>query len=366
MAIYQRGKSYYYDFVYKGQRYTGCIGPVSRTVAKEEEHRKKTEVIEGRLNPAKARKNPRFDAFAQDFLEWSKANKKPITCARIERTIRLFFVPFFGHKRLSDITPWHIEQYKKARKEAGKAPGTINTELALLKAILHKAVEWNTLAEHPGKSVKRLKDPRHTTRFLTEEEEEGILAVCSPALRRVVQAGLLTGFRRQELAFLRPEDIDLGRGTVSVAAAYSKNGESRTLPLGPRLKALLQEALVVRGDAPTAFVTETGESWTPDVLSSVFREASQKAAVGSLGPHVLRHTFASRLVMAGVDLRTVQELMGHKTILMTMRYAHPSPDHKRLVMEALESRFSGKSPINFHNTPSATTSAIGTKIVAIH
>jgi hypothetical protein len=77
MSIYHRGKSYYYDFVYKGQRYTGCIGPVSRTVAKEEEARKKAEVIEGWLNPAKTRKSPHFEAFANDYLEWSRANKKP-------------------------------------------------------------------------------------------------------------------------------------------------------------------------------------------------------------------------------------------------------------------------------------------------
>jgi hypothetical protein len=69
MSIYLRNKSYYYDFVYKGQRYTGCIGPVSRTIAKEEEARKKAEVIERRLNPAKTRKSPRFDAFAEDSVD---------------------------------------------------------------------------------------------------------------------------------------------------------------------------------------------------------------------------------------------------------------------------------------------------------
>ena len=66
-----------------------------------------------------------------------------------------------------------------------------------------------------------------------------------------------------------------------------------------------------------------------------------------MGPHILRHTFASRLVMAGVDLRTVQELLGHKTILMTMRYAHLSADHRRTAVETLERRFPVKSPASF-------------------
>ena len=82
-----------------------------------------------------------------------------------------------------------------------------------------------------------------------------------------------------------------------------------------------------------------------------FEHAAQRAGITDFRFHDLRHTFASRLVMAGVDIRTVQELMGHKTIAMTLRYSHLSPDHKRKAMEALESKFPAKSPINFHNTP---------------
>src|SRR5262245_27675925 len=124
MAIYLRGKSWYYDFVHKGQRYTGCFGQVSRTTAKEELARKKTAVIEGKLNPAKLRKSPRFDAFAEEYLEWGEANKKPLTVLRNRKAANVL-VPFFGTKKLNEITPWHIEQYKKGRKEAGRAPLTI-------------------------------------------------------------------------------------------------------------------------------------------------------------------------------------------------------------------------------------------------
>jgi integrase len=178
-----------------------------------------------------------------------------------------------------------------------------------------------------------------------------LLAACSSALRRAVQVGLLTGFRRQELVSLRPEDVDLERGTVSVAACYAKNGESRTLPVGPRLQALLRDALADRGDAPTVLVNEHGWPWAPDTLTERFRQASEHALTERLGPHVLRHTFASRLVMAGIDLRTVQELMGHKDINMTLRYAHLSPDRKRAAIETLENRFSAKIPASIHNTP---------------
>src|SRR5262245_37216494 len=128
MAIYLRGKSWYYDFVHKGQRYTGCFGQVSRTTAKEELARKKTEVIEGKLNPAKLRKSQRFDAVADEYLEWVKANRKPLTYQQASIVVKTLRATF-GAKRLNEVTAWHIEQFKKTRKEAGLAPATINKEL---------------------------------------------------------------------------------------------------------------------------------------------------------------------------------------------------------------------------------------------
>lgn len=364
MSIYLRGKSYYYDFMHKGRRYAGSIGPVSRTTAKEEAVRKKVEVIEGRLNPAKERKSPRLDAFGAEYLAWVKTNRKPETCRRVTRAVQNL-TEFFSTKKLSELTPWHLEQYKKARKEAGLAPSSVNLELAVIKALLRKAQEWGKLAEHPGRDVRLLKAPQGKTRFLSEEEEAAILTACSPALRRIVQAGLLTGFRRQELTSLRPEDVDPERGLVSVAACYAKTGESRTLPMSARLKTIVQETLAIRGNAPRVFLKDTGEPWTANAFTKAFTVACRRAGIEALSPHVLRHTFASRLVMAGVDLRTVQELMGHKSITMTLRYTHLSPSHKRAAVEALESRFSGKSPIDFHNTPVPTPSLSSGKVVAL-
>ena len=364
MAIYLRSKSYYYDFVHKRQRYTGCIGKVSRTTAKEEEHRKMTEVIEQRLNPAKARKSPRFDAFAEKYLEWLKTNRSPHTYERVVGVMK-HLVPFFGAKQVNDLTPWHFEQYKKARREAQAKSSTLNTELSFLKAMLYKAHKWGNGPADIGKGVKLVKNIRGKERFLSEEEEAALLSVCSPEPRRVVETGLLTGFRRQELISLRPEDMDFARGTLTVAAAYSKNGESRTFPLTDRLRAIIEEALAARGNIPTVFRTEAGEPWTRYGLSQAFARACRRAGLERLGPHVMRHTFASRLVMTGVDLRTVQELLGHKSITMTMRYSHLSPSHTRRALEVLEQRFSGKSPSNFHNTPISAGSPAGRKVLKI-
>jgi len=113
------------------------------------------------------------------------------------------------------------------------------------------------------------------------------------------------------------------------------------------------------------FVTKVAKAWTLDAFTAALLFFS-KRVIDPIGPHVLRHTFASRLVMAGVDIRTVQELMGHATIMMTMRYAHLSPDHKRGAMEAMEKEFPGKSPANFHNTPEKAHSDAVEELLSIH
>ncbi len=274
-------------------------------------------------------------------------------------------MPLLGTKKLNAITPWAIEQFKKQRREAGRRHTTINTELATLKAMLRKAREWGRMTASPEAGIKKIPGPEHRTRFLSEEEEALLLSACPPALQRICLAGLLSGLRRIELVSLRPEDVDLERKTLRVESMHSKTGKGRTVPLGPRLQAVLKEALSVRGEAPVVFVTKMGRAWTLDAFTAALQFYS-KRVITPIGPHVLRHTFASRLVMAGVDIRTVQELMGHATIMMTMRYAHLSPDHKRGAMEAMESRFPGKSPANFHNTPTESDLGESGKLLAIH
>jgi len=359
----QRG-AWLYDFTHKGKRYKGTLGQVSRSVAKEEEARMKAAVVEERLNPAKARKSPRLADFGKEYLAWYKANRKPESYRRVARTVQVL-TEMYGAKKLSELTAWHLEQFKKARKEAGLEPSSVNLELTVFKTLLHKAQEWGTLAEHPGRTVRPLKAPHGKPRFLSEDEEAAILAACSPELRRIVQTGLLTGFRRQELTSLRPEDVDLEHELVSVAACYAKNGEHRTVPMTAGLKAIMQDALAARGHARTVFVKDPGDPWTVNTFYKDFKKACQRAGVANIFPHVLRHTYASRLVMAGVDLRTAQELMGHKDIDMTLRYVHLSPSHKRAAVEAMERWFSEKSLSRATPPPLEEPSSKGGKIVAL-
>ena len=102
--LYQRGKFkvWYHDFIYRGNRYVGCIGQVSLMLAKEELTRRRAEVVEGKLNPAKIRRSPRFEGFVGEYLEWSKANRKPRSYAR-DVTSLVTSCSFFTGQKLSDI-----------------------------------------------------------------------------------------------------------------------------------------------------------------------------------------------------------------------------------------------------------------------
>ena len=129
MSVYQRGKSWYYDFRHRGERYTGCIGPVSKTVAKEILAKKKAEAVEGRYELPSKKPSPMFEAMAEEYLHYYRANRRPKSAERHEMAFRAL-KPFFGGKRLTDITPLLIERYKRVRKEQGRSEVTINRALA--------------------------------------------------------------------------------------------------------------------------------------------------------------------------------------------------------------------------------------------
>jgi integrase len=354
MSLYQRGKSWYFDSQYRGERYTGCIGPVSKTVAKEILAKKKAEAVEGRYELPSKKPSPLFEDMAEEYLRYYEANRRPRSLRRHEMARRALRSTFAG-KRLSEITPFSIERYKQARREEGRSPVTINRELAFLKNLFTMAIAWGKASENPVKQVKTFREENGRTRFLTEEEEAQLLARCGPDLKPLVITALHTGFRKSELLSLTWGNVDFRNRLIRVEAGYAKNGEARGIPMNEVLTQTLQ-ASKLRQSSGKGYCNRKGQPYRdPD---SAFATAVRRAGITDFTIHDLRHTFASRLVMAGVDLATVKELMGHRHIAMTLRYAHLAPGHKRLAVEVLSAGV-GKSPSNFHNAPLVDKSVAG-------
>ena len=142
--------------------------------------------------------------------------------------------------------------------------------------------------------------------------------------------------RRGEILNLRWSDIDLDRRQLTIRD--SKNGESRTVEINSHLADTLG-SLERRSDSPLVFPSRHGQAYN-DIRAS-FLAACQKAGITAFRFHDLRHTFASHLVMKGIDLTTVKELLGHKTIQMTLRYSHLSQGHKKKAVEIIGSLCDG-------------------------
>ncbi|OGL44472.1 MAG: hypothetical protein A2149_03875, partial [Candidatus Schekmanbacteria bacterium RBG_16_38_11] len=245
---------------------------------------------------------------------------------------------------LKDITPWHIEKYKSKRTKDGMKPATVNRELSCLKHIYTKAIEWGKAKENPVKKVKFFKENNERVRFLDKNsgEMEALLRACrestSPYLYNIVLLALNTGMRRGEIFGLKFADIDLERRIITIRE--TKNGETRRIPFNDEAKKVIEA--IPKTESPYLFPSKNGGRL--DNIQNAFETARDKAGLKDFRLHDCRHTFASYLVMGGVDLFTVKELLGHKDIEMTLRYSHLAPEHRKtavskigeIVKEALE------------------------------
>ena len=190
--------------------------------------------------------------------------------------------------------------------------------------MLNKAVEWGMLEGNPFKKGQKLmfKENNHRLRFLSEAEIKALLAVCPPHLRPIVETALLTGMRKEELLSLKWEQIN--HGLINLIKTKSVN--PRLIPISGRLVEIFQQ-LRHQNQLKSPYVFCDGEGRRFNSVKRSFATACHKAGIEKFRFHDLRHTFASHLLMRGASLKTVQELLGHSDIKMTMRYAHLSPGH---------------------------------------
>lgn len=207
--------------------------------------------------------------------------------------------------------------------------------------MLAVAHEWELIESVPR--VKWVKVPKPEFRFLDFGEAERLVAaaVGDSTFHTMVVVALNTGLRQGELLALRWKDVDLNAGRLVVrqnvargVVGTPKNGRSREVPLNDRALGALNDHLHRRGEL--VFCQDDGSMLTKNMCRRPLDRLRQGAGLMELGWHDLRHSFASHLVMRGVSLKAVQELLGHATIEMTMRYAHLSPNVTRDAVRALD------------------------------
>jgi len=198
--------------------------------------------------------------------------------------------------------------------------------------MFNKAIAWGYAKDNPIRNVKFLREDNARLRFLEEGEIVKLISCCSSKLKAVVSVALSTGMRKGEIANLKWRDVNFEKGFLTLVR--TKNGEKRYVPINN----MCREALMSVRKHPQSEYIFCNRDGNPYNFRKSFETALKNAGIGTFRFHDLRHTFASQMVMSGVDLNTVRELLGHKSLNLTLRYAHLSEDHKTRAVEVLGKR----------------------------
>lgn len=244
-------------------------------------------------------------------------------------------VPWFGADTpLSAISAARVSEYKtvratdKSKRQDGEqlvSAATVNRELATLRHLLRLAVEeWQVLDRLPV--VRLLKEPEGRIRWLEPAEEKRLLEACRQSdddeLVAIVIVALESGMRQGEILGLEWDQVDLSRGVFRLER--TKSGRRREVPM----RQVLYDLLAARPGP------KTGRLWATQRFPRVaWEEAVEQAKLGDLTFHDCRHHFASWFMMRGGSLQALREILGHRDIKMTLRYAHLAPGHLRVEME---------------------------------
>lgn len=293
-------------------------GTSSETAAEDIRIKRENEILQRSIHGERGSHS--FAAAALMYLE--RPGGLPDTEARY--VLRL--VDHFGQLTLDRIDQAAVDPYIAHRHRGAKVSTIQRATITPLTSILNFAhgLGWS---DRP--KFRRPKQPRGRTSYLSEEQAEALIEASAPHFRPLVLFMLYSGARLSEALYLDWADVDLRRHNV--VFWDTKNGEPRKVPLHDRAFVALanlphREGAVFRTqrDLPYARRRLGGGQ-----VSTAWRGACRRAGLSGVRPHDLRHTFASWLVMAGTPLRTVAELLGHKSLSMVMRYSHLSEDHQR-------------------------------------
>src|SRR5438552_13651660 len=335
-TIYKRGNSWCVGFTVNGRRVRETVGS-NKKVAEKVLSLRMTQVLENRYFPPNRQlgRIP-FKDFAQMYLERAGPLLKSI---RTERNRVLAWAREFGSRPLGQITRTEIEAWRRERMSKCR-PATINRDLSRLRHMLNIAVEWELLEESPMKGMKFLRENNARARYLSLEECQRLIASCfAPHIRALVSVALHSGMRLGEILNLHWRDLDFASGFILVRD--SKNGESRHVPMDATLFALFR-AYPHRLGTDLVFSSPAG-GHIVDVRTG-FLNSCKRAGLIDLHFHDLRHTFASQFVMSGGDLYILKEILGHKSITMTQRYAHLSPTYKSKAIDRMNTLWAGAEP----------------------
>jgi integrase len=330
-------KTWYYNMRVDRHRHRGWLLPVSHMTkrrAQAEYDRIKAEFITGYspLNPKKPVDGKTLiKQTFKNYLEYLETHHAS-TYASVKYSQDNF--KFFYN--LEAVTAIDITAYQRKRMKDGKKGATINRELQYCKAAFNRAVAHGLIDRNPFTKFDKFEEYERT-RYLTENEMKELLENAgksgNPHLKTIIETGILTGMRKQEILTLHKDQIDFILGTITIEPEKEKNNKRKQVPLPVSLKAPYQR-LLAESNSGYLFENQLTKKPLTDVKRS-FGIALKNSGISNFHFHDLRHTFATYALVVSNDIRAVQELLGHNRIQTTQKYAHVLKGRKNDTIEKL-------------------------------
>lgn len=298
-----------------------------------------------------------------EWLEiYQKEHIKARTYSRYQGLITMHIVPALGDRSISELGRRGIQAFLSQQKKDGNmrngeklSATSTNMMLSVLNLAFEYACDMEYIEENPCVRVRRTKAETKKVEAFTVEEQRAIESEIARSDDRRLHGIILclyTGLRIGELLGLTWDDVDLDRGVINITkTVYREKNESGVWQLcvdTPKTKASdrvipLPEYItnMLRQDSETAqtpYVVENkkGERMSIRSYQYIFEKLTERAGVRKLNFHALRHTFATRAIECGMDIKTVADIMGHQNASITLnRYAHCMLDHKIEMMQKL-------------------------------
>jgi integrase len=307
--------------------------------------KRRTETLQSKKLPEKFRSKVTFDSLCDDALEHSRATNDTKVTHDLELKIKKLR-PIFGSSAATSISKQDIVRWLTERAEArGWAASTRNRWQAAFSLIFRVGIDNERIDRNPAAQIRRTTENNGRVRFLAAKEEATLRRVIlkrCPDQMPTLDIALNTGMRAKEQHTLKWSQVDLERKILTLPK--TKNGTVRHIPLNSVAAAAFAELRAKNRRGEDVFPSKRRDGAALVSAKGWFKPALKDAGIKGFTWHCLRHTFASRLVMAGVDIRTVGELLGHKTLAMTMRYAHLAPAHNAAAVDKLVPRSTGSLP----------------------
>jgi len=355
MSIFKRGHTYWFHFHFDGRHIQRSTRQGNPRAARQIEAAYRTKLAKGEVGIHEPKAVPAFQEAMNNFLAWSQMQHAchPRTHLRY-KTSSSALLRYFKNQRLDAITAEDVERFKTARGSEQRAsdareknrrtvrPATVNRELACGKAMYNFTIKSGLPLQNPFSRVRFLVEDNEQTRVLTYREQRQYLNAASQPLKDIAVLLLETGMRPEEVYTIDRENVHLSEGYLVNPIGKTKAAKRR-ITLTAAATQVVRKRLE-RAEGRYLFPHEKDANRPMLKVNNAHDGALKRSKVARFRLYDLRHTWATRAAMSGVDLVTLAAMLGHSRIQMVLRYAHPTQEHQAQAMQRLE-RFNAAKQI---------------------